>query len=234
MRYVIVDDNETDRLTIEAMAAKHADMQLAAAFEHPLEAAAFIRESAPELLFLDVEMPLMNGPDFLRSIVHPPPCIFITSHPDYAVEAFELYAIDYILKPLRQERFDAAIARVQAYLAIHRKAIQYEHLVERDTIIIHEGYDTHKVLLSDIIYLEALKDYTRIFTTSRSYITLGSIGTIVESLNINHIRRVHRSYAVHAGKINSFQDNSIMVGNINIPVGKTFRKDITALRKDYF
>lgn len=234
MRYAIVDDNETDRLMIEALAAKHPELVLAAGFENPLDAVAFIRDSPPDLLFLDVEMPLMDGPAFLRTLASPPPCIFITSHPDYAVEAFELFAIDYILKPLKQERFDAAINRFLAYHTIKQKALQYEHLVEQDTITVHEGYDTHRIRLSDIIYLEALKDYTRIFTTTRSYITLGSLGTIVDSLNVNNIKRVHRSYAVHAGKIESILDNSVMIGKIAIPVGKTFRKELTAFRKDYF
>jgi len=234
MKYVIVDDNETDRLTIEALAGFHRDMKLMAAFEHPLEAAAFIRDNPPDLLFLDVEMPLMNGPDFLRTMANPPACIFITSHPDYAVEAFELLAIDYLLKPLRKERFDVAIERFKTWQGIRQNALRYEHLVAQDTIIIHEGYDAHKVLLSDITYLEALKDYTRIFTTTRSYITLGSIGVIIENLNVNNIKRVHRSYAVNAGKIASITESSLMIGNVSIPVGKTFKKDITAFRKDYF
>ena len=234
MRYAIIDDNETDRLMIEALAAKHNNMLLAGSFAHPLEAVAFIRDHPPELLFLDVEMPVMNGPDFLRSIPHPPLCIFITSHPDYAVEAYELFAIDYLMKPLKQERFDASVARAEAYLAMQQKAENYALLVEQNTIVIHEGYNAHRVLLSDIIYLEALKDYTRIFTAGRSYMALGSLGSTLETLNVQHLKRVHRSYAVQVGKIRSITDHSLMVDDITIPVGKTYRKEVSAYRKEHF
>jgi len=234
MRYVIVDDNPTDQLMIQALARQYPFLKMAGCFLNPLEAVAFIRDNPPDLLFLDVEMPVMNGTDFLRSLTNPPSCIFITSHPNYAVEAFELFAIDYILKPIKKERFHRAIVRMQDYASIHEKVMQYEHHVKSETIVIQEGYDTHKILLSDIIYLEALRDYTRIFTANRTYITLGSLGNIVESLNVSNIRRVHRSYAVHAGKIESILENSLMIGKVEIPIGRTFRKDFTSFKKKNF
>lgn len=219
---------------IQALARQYPFLKMAGCFLNPLEAVAFIRDNPPDLLFLDVEMPVMNGTDFLRSLTNPPSCIFITSHPDYAVEAFDLFAIDYILKPVKKERFHRAITRMQDYAAIQEKALAYEHHVKSETMVIHEGYDTHKILLSDIIYMEALRDYTRIFTTNKTYITLGNLGTIVGSLNFCSIRRVHRSYAVHTDKIESILENSVVAGKITIPVGRTYRKDISDIKKANF
>lgn len=234
MKYVIVDDNDTDRMLIEALAMKHPTLALSGGFMNPLEAAGFIRDSAPDLLFLDVEMPLMNGVDFLRSMKHPPLCIFVTSHPDFAVEAFELFALDYIVKPLTQERFDASIARVKSFFDIRRKALQYEHHLEQDIIVIQEGYDTHRVRLSDIIYLEALKDYTRIFTKDKSYITLGNLSRTLEDFNVPQFRRVHRSYAVNARHISGIIDHSIKMDNKVIPIGKTYKHAINEMKKKGF
>lgn len=234
MKYVIVDDNDTDRMLIEALAMKHTELALSGSFMNPLDAIGFIRDSPPDLLFLDVEMPIMNGVDFLRSMKHPPLCIFITSHPDFAVEAFELFALDYIVKPLTKERFDASITRVKSFFDIRRKALQYEHHLEQDVIVIQEGYETHRVLLSDIIYLEALKDYTRIFTREKSYITLGNLSRTLEDFNVPQFMRVHRSYAVNAKHIRSIVDQNVKMDHKLIPIGKTYKQAINELRKNGF
>lgn len=231
MRYIIVDDSDTDRMLLEAYASSDKSLQLQGSFEHPLEAAALINEYPPDLLFLDVEMPLVNGIEFLRSLKSPPLCIFITSHPDFAIEAFELYALDYILKPITELRLQHAITRAKTFLDIKQKALKYEHSIEQDTVIIHEGFETHRVLLSDILYLEALKDYTRIFTKKRTYITLGNLSRTLESFNIPLFARVHRSYAVNSRRIESFIENNIFIENTQIPIGKTYRSVVSELRK---
>lgn len=231
MKYAIVDDDETARLLIEAYAQPHKDLQLQGSFEHPLDAISFINNNQPDLLFLDIEMPLLNGIDFLRSLKKPPLCIFITSHPEFAIEAFELFALDYILKPITEDRLNTAIVRAKTFLDIQQKAVAYEHKIEQETIIIQEGYETHRVQLSDILYLEALKDYTRIFTKHKNYITLGNLSRILESFNVPSFTRVHRSYAVNSSLINSFTDNNISIQGTEIPVGKTYRSIVNEMRK---
>jgi len=231
MKYAIIDDDETDRMLIEAFAQSHKELQLQGNFGHPLEAVSFINTYAPDLIFLDIEMPVINGIDFLRSLKNPPLCIFITSHPEFAIEAFELFALDYILKPITEERFHSTIARAKSFLEIKQKALEYEHHIEQDIVVIHEGYETHRIPLSDILYLEALKDYTRIFTKSKSYITLGNLSRTLESFNIPTFTRVHRSYAVNSKHIESFVENNIRIKNTEIPVGKTYRSIVNELRK---
>lgn len=231
MKYIVIDDSETDRMVIEAIAANYHDLECAASFANPLEAVSFIVAHKPDLLFLDIEMPLINGVDFLRSLKTPPLCVFITSHPEFAIDAFELFALDYILKPITPERFDAAFKRVKSYLNIQAKAMRYEHFIQKDTITIHEGYDTYRLPLSDITHLEALKDYTKIYTAQKNYIASGNIGTFVQSINVNQIIRVHRSYAVNSSKIDGFVENDIVIGDAKIPVGKTYKKAVNEIRK---
>lgn len=231
MNYIIIDDHETDRMLITALAQNYPDMHLLGSFEHALDAVSSLSVHSPDLLFLDIEMPFISGIDFLRTLQSPPVCIFITSHPDFAVEAFELFALDYILKPITEPRFDAAIARAKTFLDIKQKALQYEHHMEQDAIVVHEGYNTHRILLSDILYLEALKDYTRIFTKEKSYITLGNLSRTLEELNIPHFKRVHRSYAVNAHHLLSIIENNIRIEDKTIPIGKTYRSAVNELKK---
>jgi DNA-binding LytR/AlgR family response regulator len=141
--------------------------------------------------------------------------------------------LDYIVKPLTQQRFDAAVARARSFFDIRQRALQYEHYIDKDTVVVQEGYDTHKILLSDIVYLEALKDYTRIFTKKRSYVTLGNLSRTLESLSIQHFLRVHRSYAVNARQALSIVDNNIQLEDKMIPIGKTYRNIVNEIKKNY-
>lgn len=231
MKYSLVDDNDTDRMLLEAFAQQHPQLHLQGSFANPLEAISSINNHPPDLLFLDIEMPLLNGIDFLRSLSHPPVCVFISSHPEFAIDAFELFALDYILKPLTQQRFDSTVGRARAYLDIKEKADKYEHHIEEDSIVISEGYATHRIQISDILYLEALKDYTRIFTVTKNYVTLGNLSHSLLNLNIPQFRRVHRSYAVNARHIKSISDNNIIIHKKEIPIGKTYRNIISDLKK---
>lgn len=231
MKYVVVDDNEVDRLLIETYAHAHPELQMKGSFEHPLEAIEAVNQHPPDLLFLDIEMPMMNGVDFLRSLHQPPLCIFITSHPEFALEAFELYALDYVLKPITEARFNATVQRAKNFFEIRQNALEYKHQIEQDSIVIQEGYDTHRIHLADILYLEALKDYTCIYTTQRRYVTLGNISRTIENLNQPVFTRVHRSYAINSRHIDSIMDNKIRILETEIPIGKTYRNIVNALRK---
>ncbi|AEA44554.1 LytR/AlgR family response regulator transcription factor [Fluviicola taffensis] len=234
MRYTVIDDNEMDRMIIESFFKQHLDFELFGSFSDPIEAIHQLSNYPPDVLFLDIEMPNLNGIDFLRSLPKPPLCVFITSHPEFALDAFELFALDYILKPLTLDRFEAAVSRIKSFIDIREKALSYEHYLEDDTVIIQEGYNTHRILLSEILYLEALKDYTRIFTKNKSYITLGNISRILESFNTPQFKRVHRSFAINPRYINSIIENNILIGTNQIPIGKTYKSTVSEWKKSSF
>lgn len=234
MRYTIIDDNEVERMVIESLFQKHPDFELYGSFSDPVESIHQLKNHPPDVLFLDIEMPAMNGIDFLRSLPNPPLCVFVTSHPEFALDAFELFALDYVLKPLNQERLDTVVSRIKSFIDIRKKALSYEHYLENDSVIIQEGYDTHRILLSEILYIEALKDYTRIFTKNKSYITLGNISRILDGFNAPQFKRVHRSYAINPKYINSIIENNIYIGNNQIPIGKTYKSTVSEWKKSSF
>jgi len=221
-------------MVIESFFETHPGFELSGSFSDPVESIHQLMNHPPDILFLDIEMPAINGIDFLRSLPNPPLCIFITSHPEFALDAFELFALDYILKPLTKDRFDTAVSRIESFIDIRKKALSYEHYLDNDSVIIQEGYDTHRILLSEILYMEALKDYTRIFTKNKSYITLGNISRILEGFNAPQFKRVHRSYAINPKYINSIIENNIYIGNNQIPIGKTYKSTVSEWKKSSF
>lgn len=221
---VIIDDEEIDRMLVEEYVRSTPGLHLTGTFSNALESFDTIDSKDVELLFLDIDMPVISGVDFLKKLEHPPLCIFITSHPEFALDAFELHAVDYILKPVKKERFDLAIERAFELISIRQKALHYDLNFENDRLTIKEGTSINKVLINDIIYLEALTNYTKVVTKGRKYITLNNLKNFMEELPQDKFLRVHRSYAVAKNKINSAKDGEILLGEFKVPMGKTYKK----------
>ena len=225
---VIVDDNEIDRLVIEDYLLNHSWLKLAGSFSNPLESVALLQSNNISIVFMDIHMPVANGIDFFKTIANPPLCIFVTDHPDHATDAFDVNAIDYLLKPVSKERFDKAVNRAHTFLQIKTKALHYDMQVEKDTITIKEGSSINKLYIHDIIYLEAISNYTRIVTAFRKYITLSNLKQLMDQLPENKFVRIHRSYAVAINKINRIENREVYAADAILPVGKTYRQEVNA------
>src|SRR5882757_202122 len=167
---VIIDDNRLDRMLLEEYISRHSFLSIAGSFHNAVESLEFIKRGNIDLLFIDVDMPVINGIDFLKSLQNPPPCIFVTVHPEFAIDAFDIQAIDYLLKPVKQERLDRAIQRTLELFEIKAKAVEYSLLFENDFLMIKEGSAVSKVNIHEILYLEALTNYTKIITARKNYI----------------------------------------------------------------
>lgn len=231
IQYMIVDDNELDRLVLGALAAAYPGLQHAGTFEHPLEALPAIKSIRPALLFLDVDMPGASGIDLLKVVRDEVPmAIFITSYPEYALDGFELSALDYILKPLTGERFAQCMKRVEEYWEMRQKSNAYDVLVEQDMLTIKQGHDKLRIPMHEIIYLEALNDYTKLHTQRKSYVTIGALSSFLEQTPDKYFQRIHRSYAVALNKITGLKKNEINCGEIILPVGKTYRPLIAQIK----
>lgn len=229
---LVIDDEELDRMVLEDFVQSCPGLNLMGSFSNALESIETINTKDIDLLFLDIDMPVINGVDFLKKIENPPLCIFVTSHPDYALDAFELHAVDYLLKPVKKDRFDVAIERVYELTSIRQKALHYDLNFESDRLTIKEGNSMNKVLINDIIYLEALTNYTKVVTNARKYITLKNLKNFLEELPVEKFIRVHRSFAVAKNKINSTKDGEIKLGTFTVPMGKTYRKNINQMLSD--
>jgi len=223
IRYIAIDDNPVDLLILKEYAADFPFLEHLESFSSPATGMAAIERLRPDLVFLDVEMPGTSGLQVLQRIKEQVPMsIFITSHPEFALEGFELSALDYILKPLTADRFKQTAGRIREYWEMKQKAAAYEILIETETLTIKEGYNLVKLPIHEIIYLEAMQDYTKVVTAKKNYLTLTSLTAFLDKLSTANFLRIHRSYAVAIKKIKEIHRDKLVCGDAIIPIGKTY------------
>ncbi len=231
IRFIAIDDNPLDLLAISEYAARFDLLENCGLFSNALEGYGAIRATRPHVVFLDIEMPVFSGIELLRKIREEVPvAVFVTSHPEYALEGFELSALDYILKPVEEDRFGQALHRIADYLEMKRKSEAYEVWLESDTLVIREGYNQVKLSQREIVYLEAMQDYTRVVTTDRPYMTLSSLTFFLAQLPAERFLRIHRSYAVARWHIKEVRGSEIVCSSGTLPVGKTYRSSVSKIK----
>ncbi|MEP7095885.1 MAG: LytTR family DNA-binding domain-containing protein, partial [Flavobacterium sp.] len=172
---IIIDDDEIDRLTVVSYVKKFPSLNIVGVFDNAEKALAVIEKENIDVLFLDIDMPVINGLEFRKKMIEIPVCIYITAHPEHAVESFQLDTLDFIVKPIKLGRFTYTVSRIEDYMELKLKAKLFESSIGGDTIYIKEGYEQTKIKLHDIMYLEALKDYTKIVTSNKRHCVLISI-----------------------------------------------------------
>ena len=230
-RCIIVDDNKLDGLTVLSFVRKYPFIQVDGLFESAVIALEFARKSPPDILLLDIDMPGLNGLDLRRELGDIPACIFITSHPEYALEGFESAALDFMVKPLRADRFEKAMERLELFLEVHYKAALLDYTLGEDTLFIKDGHNHIKLQLHEIIYLEALKDYTGIITRQKKYCVLTPLGSLLKEKSFQSFIRIHRSYAVQKHFIEKITPREVMINNMQLPVGRSYKESIDRLLK---
>lgn len=228
---IIIDDDEIDRLTVVSFAKKFPALNILGVFSNAEEAFTVLDKEEIQVLFLDIDMPSLNGIEFRKRAAHIPVCIFITAHPEHAAESFELDTLDFIVKPLKLERFSQTVTRIQDYMELRHKAELFEASIGGDTIYIKEGHEQTKVKLHDILYLEALKDYTKIVTPNKRHCVLSSLGLLLKESNFNSFVRIHRSYAVQKQYIKKILTNEVLLNNdVMIPIGRSYKENLNSMR----
>ena len=224
---IIIDDDEIDRLTVLSFAKKFPLLDILGVFESAEEAVLFIEKEKVDILFLDIDMPGLNGIEFRKKTLEIPVCIFITAHPEHAVESFEIETLDFIVKPLKLDRFAQTVSRIEEFMEIKLKASLFEASIGGDTIYIKEGHEQTKVKLHEILYLEALKDYTLIITDKKRHCVLSSIGNLLKEDHFQSFIRIHRSFAVQKQFIQKINSSEIILNNnISIPVGRSYKENL--------
>jgi two-component system, LytTR family, response regulator len=227
---VIIDDNEIDRLTANAYAKKYPFLNVTGVYSSANEAFSAIQNQQIDILLSDIDMPDMTGLQFRAEMRHIPICIFITSYPDYAAESFEVDAFDFLVKPIKAERFEHSMNRVQAFFEIKQKAELFEYSLGGNTVFIKDGHQQIKLNLHDIIYLEALKDYTRIITTTKKYSVLSSIGNLLLENSFNSFLRIHRSFAVQPNYIDRISAQQVYIQDFTLPIGRSYKDALLNLK----
>lgn len=231
IRFISIDDNLLDSLAIAACAENYHSLQLLGTFPNAAEGLVAVNALAPDLVFLDIEMPGMNGLELLRGIkARVPMCVFVTSHPEFALEGFELAALDYILKPLTDERFAQTMRRVTDYWDMRKKATAYEVLFEQQMLTIKDGHSQIRLPRQEIIYLEAMQDYTKVVTSKKNYMTNMPLSGFMERLPANDFLRIHRSYAISVAQVKELRQTELLCGHTVLPIGKTYRAGVSQIK----
>jgi len=225
----IVDDNLADRLATVSFARKYSFLKIEGVFDGASAAIDAAKKSFPDVIFLDIDMADINGLDLRVQLEKVTACIFITAYPDYALPAIDVNALDFLVKPLNAERFDLSMTRLKYFLDIQHKAELFDHSSEGDSLFIKDGHTKIKIQLSEIIYLEALKDYTGIITKEKKYCVLTSLGNIIEEKFFRDFIRIHRSYAVPKQMIEKINSKEIIVNGGALPVGRSYKKSLDKL-----
>ncbi len=220
IRCLIVDDNDMARLTLRELVSHANALIVAGECRNAMEAHREISKSRPDLVFLDIEMPGMNGIELLRSLPKKPLIIFTTSKKDYAVEAFELNVVDYLIKPVTMPRLLQAIEKAREIMDRSQSEVKQS---DGDHLFIRDNGTLKKIKLDDILWIEAMGDYIKIYTPGKWHIVHTTLKAVEEKINSQQLMRIHRSYIVALNKIDSIEDNVLNIMNTPIPVAESYR-----------
>ncbi len=231
IKAIIVDDEPLALEVLETYINQIPEIQLVKKCENAFEANEALRNNQVDLMFLDIQMPQLSGIDFLKTLSNPPCVIFTTAYPDYAVEGFELNAIDYLLKPISLERFLKAVNKVSEKLSsrkIDHETSHYEGA--EDFFFVKADKKLVKINFDDILYIEGLKDYVIIRQEGGRVITLQTMKSLEDRLPDTKFKRVHRSFIVNIKRITAILGNMVELmeaGKIKqLPIGKNYRDEL--------
>jgi two-component system, LytTR family, response regulator len=229
---LIVDDEPPARDVLRRYVEELPILKLCGECANAIQALGFLQQQSIDLLFLDIRMPQLNGIDFLKTLKHPPKIIFTTAYSEYALEGYELDVVDYLMKPIRFDRFLKAVNK--AFPVNDLKQTFSEPLLQHEKgigafVYFRADRKMVKVLLNDILYIESMKDYVKVFTNSNTLITKQSISSVETMLPEKKFVRTHRSYIVSIDKIKSFTNEVLEIGKVEIPIGKLYRNSVLRL-----
>lgn len=226
---VIIDDNEMNRLTLEHFVELTDSLTLVASLTDSVQALNFLKNHPPvDLLLLDIDMPQLSGLELVRILPEPAPkVILVTSHRDFAVEAFALHVADYLVKPVDYGRFHQAIARFAPRPAAPTPAATpVAHPPEPGSeLFVKVNGKLLRLNFGELLYIEAMSTYSVIVTATHKHIVYATLKALEERLPFAHFRRVHRSSIVNTQRISAIEDNLLRLGPYEVPVGKSYQED---------
>jgi DNA-binding LytR/AlgR family response regulator len=231
IKCLVIDDEPPARDILKKYIAGVELLELAGECSNAVETLSFLQSNSVDLLFLDIKMPHILGTSFLRTLKNPPKVIFTTAFRKYAVEGFDLNAVDFLLKPISFERFLQAVNKVMQMdipAAGNTNSLN-ESIPDQSHPFLYFRADRKmiKVFLEDILFIESLKDYIKVVTTNKVIVSKQSISSLEEMLPKDSFVRVHRSYIIAVNKIDSYNTDMIEIGKKEIPIGRLFRHDVS-------
>jgi len=222
IKCVIIDDEPLAIKVIESHLKEFDFLELAGAFSNPIAAIPVIEKEEIDVIFLDINMPKMDGLEFLRTISSAPHVVITTAYREFAVESFDLDVLDYLVKPIPLSRFLKAVNKITKRVNLEKDKSGDITLKEEPYIFLKVDKKLMKVKLNDILYIESLKDYIKVITVIGDYLVHKSMTSISEELPSDNFLRIHRSFTIAINKINFIEGNSVKIANRRIPIGRNY------------
>lgn len=223
---IIIDDEPLARNVIKEYAKKISTLNIIGECEDAICAHQILQTKKADLIFLDINMPKLSGIEFLKNLKNPPLVIFTTAYSEYAMEGYELNIIDYLKKPFSFERFCKAYFRAEEMYLLKQSATNNEVIEKQsDFIFIKSDKKSIKVNISNIMYIEGLGDYIKIFLNDKKLVTNLSMKKIENLLPTTQFYRIHKSYIISIDKVESIEGNMVKINNTRLPVGNSYRQD---------
>jgi DNA-binding LytR/AlgR family response regulator len=237
IRCLVIDDELPAREILKKHITGVEALELCGTCSNAVEAISFLKDNRVDLLFLDIQMPHLLGTNFIRTLKNPPKVIFTTAYRKYAVEGFELDAVDFLLKPISFERFLKGVNKIlQMNLqGNYDVPVSFDHHSESAPPFLYFRANRKmvKVLFNDILYIEGLNDYIKIITTTKTIVTKHLLASLEEMLPHNEFVRIHKSFIIAISKIESFNADSVEIGKKEIPVGRLFKINLSKILKSF-
>jgi DNA-binding LytR/AlgR family response regulator len=222
---MVIEDEPLAQNILKKYIEDHPSLQLVAICADAMEAQTILSRQTVQLLFLDINLPKLSGINFIKTLIHPPLVIFTTAYPEFAVEGFELNAIDYLLKPFSFERFLKAVNKATEKINSSATSSQKNEPAAPSFVFLKADKKIHKINLDSILYIEAVGDYMKVVTESGQLLVNETMKKMLEDFPASEFIRVHKSFIVAISKIKYIEGNYVQVADKNIPIGSTYSDD---------
>jgi DNA-binding LytR/AlgR family response regulator len=221
LKCLIVDDEPLSQDVIVEFVEACPELALAGVCNNALDAGKKLAEEKTDILFLDINMPKLSGIGFVKSLKEPPMVVFVTAYPEFAVDGFEVDAVDYLLKPVSFERFRASVNRI-----LDRRLVKNDHQKAPEHIMLRANKKDYRVDLDEILFLEAQGDYVKYVTTKESLMVHGTLKDFISQLPAEKFERIHKSYVISLSKVVYLEGNRLKIGDYKLPVSLNFREQL--------
>ena len=222
IKCIIIDDEPLAAEVIENYLKEFSNVEHVGSFTNPLEALELIESGEIEAVFIDINMPKMNGLEFIRSIEAKPSFVITTAYREYAVESYDLDVLDYLLKPIPFNRFLKSINKLSLKFNADRSMENAHDSAEKSFIFLKVDKKLVRIKYDDIHFIESLKDYIKVFTSEGDFLAHKSLTSITEELPKSKFLRIHRSFTVSLDKIDALEGNSVLLKGKRIPIGRKY------------
>lgn len=215
LRTIVVDDSSLQRMAVGKLVSDHLNLELVAEYNNGMEAYKNVAENQIDLIFLDIEMPILDGFEFIESLSNIPQIILITGKPDYALKAFDYNVTDYLLKPITKSRFNDSVRK-----ALFNDTKNNINRADEAHIYVNSNLKKVKVIINDIKWIEGLGDYIKLVTEDSSILVLSTMKAFIEKLPNDKFLRIHKSYIVNLEKVEKFSSALVEVRGQQIPLSR--------------